>query len=199
MCGIVGFTAEYLDPGIGPANGQGNGSAYPPPRPDGEGYYADTRAALGHRRLSIIDVNGGGQPMFNEDGTLVVVFNGEIYNYKPLRAELRRLGHTFATDSDTEVLLHGYEAWGAALPRHLRGMFAFALWDRAAGTCSARGIFSASSRCTITKRGRACFLPARSRRFWRTRPLKSAERGPPARLAQHGVPARPGNTVCGRV
>ena len=110
--------------------------------PDGEGYYADTCAALGHRRLSIIDLNGGGQPMFNEDGSLVVVFNGEIYNYRPLRAELQKLGHIFATDSDTEVLLHGYEAWGAALPKHLRGMFAFALWDRGAGTLfCARDLF----------------------------------------------------------
>ena len=142
MCGIVGFTAEYLDPASARQTAQAMAALIRHRGPDGEGYYADTRAALGHRRLSIIDVNGGGQPMFNEDGTLVVVFNGEIYNYKPLRAELRRLGHTFATDSDTEVLLHGYEAWGAALPRHLRGMFAFALWDRAAGTLfCARDLF----------------------------------------------------------
>ena len=142
MCGIVGFTAEYLDPASARQTAKAMAALIRHRGPDGEGYYADTRAALGHRRLSIIDVNGGGQPMFNEDGTLVVVFNGEIYNYKPLRAELRRLGHTFATDSDTEVLLHGYEAWGAALPRHLRGMFAFALWDRAAGTLfCARDLF----------------------------------------------------------
>ena len=142
MCGIVGFTAEYLDPASARQTAKAMAELIRHRGPDGEGYYADTRAALGHRRLSIIDVNGGGQPMFNEDGTLVVVFNGEIYNYKPLRAELRRLGHTFATDSDTEVLLHGYEAWGAALPRHLRGMFAFALWDRAAGTLfCARDLF----------------------------------------------------------
>ena len=142
MCGIVGFTAEYLDPASARQTAKAMAELIRHRGPDGEGYYADTRAALGHRRLSIIDVNGGGQPMFNEDGTLVVVFNGELYNYKPLRAELRRLGHTFATDSDTEVLLHGYEAWGAALPRHLRGMFAFALWDRTAGTLfCARDLF----------------------------------------------------------
>ena len=134
MCGIVGFTAEYLDPASARQTAKAMAELIRHRGPDGEGYYADTRAALGHRRLSIIDVNGGGQPMFNEDGTLVVVFNGEIYNYKPLRAELRRLGHTFATDSDTEVLLHGWEQWGRELLPRLRGMFAFALWDRRAGT-----------------------------------------------------------------
>lgn len=91
MCGIVGFTAEYLDPASARQTAKAMAELIRHRGPDGEGYYADTRAALGHRRLSIIDVNGGGQPMFNEDGTLVVVFNGEIYNYKPLRAELRRL------------------------------------------------------------------------------------------------------------
>ena len=133
MCGIVGFTESCHDPAAAKATAQAMAALIRHRGPDGEGYYADTQAALGHRRLAILDIAGGGQPMFNEDGTLVVVFNGEIYNYRALRAELTALGHTFATDSDTEVLLHGYETWGSALPKHLRGMFAFALWDRTAG------------------------------------------------------------------
>ena len=127
MCGIVGFTSAWHDPAAAKRTVQDMADLIRHRGPDGEGYYADARAALGHRRLAIIDVNGGGQPMFNEDGTLVVVFNGEIYNYRALRSQLQALGHIFATDSDTEILLHGYEAWGDALPRHLRGMFAFAI------------------------------------------------------------------------
>ncbi|MCR5155021.1 MAG: asparagine synthase (glutamine-hydrolyzing) [Lachnospiraceae bacterium] len=97
--------------------------------PDGSGFYIDGDIALGHRRLSIIDVNGGEQPMKNEDKSLICVFNGEIYNYKELREYLITKGHIFNTKSDTEVLLHGYEEWGYELPKKLRGMFSFALWD----------------------------------------------------------------------
>ena len=99
--------------------------------PDGEGRYVQGRAALGHRRLAVIDPAGGAQPMV--DGDLVLIFNGEIYNYKALTAELSVRGHRFATRCDSEVLLHGYREWGDALPGHLRGMFAFAVWDAAAG------------------------------------------------------------------
>lgn len=81
--------------------------------PDSEGSYVDEHAALGHRRLSIIDLGGSSQPIYNEDRTLVITYNGEIYNYQPLREELLALGHTFATEGDTEVILHGYEQWGA--------------------------------------------------------------------------------------
>ena len=110
--------------------------------PDGEGYYVDDQVALGHRRLSIIDLEGGKQPMFNEDGSLVVIFNGEIYNFQTLREELIAAGHTFATRSDTEVLLHGYEQWGEDLPARLRGMFTFVLWDQKNHTLfGARDIF----------------------------------------------------------
>ena len=80
--------------------------------PDSEGHYIDEHAALGHRRLSIIDLGGGQQPIYNEDGSKVITFNGEIYNYQTLREELIAAGHTFTTKSDTEVLLHGYEQWG---------------------------------------------------------------------------------------
>lgn len=96
--------------------------------PDGEGYYTDSMIALGHRRLSIIDLEGGSQPMYSVDKNLVIVFNGEIYNYQELKEELR--DYPFTTNSDTEVLLAGYQAWGKDLPNHLRGMFAFALWDK---------------------------------------------------------------------
>ncbi len=100
--------------------------------PDGAGTFFDEGIALGQRRLSIIDLEGGKQPMFNEDGSLVVVFNGEIYNYQSLTAELEQKGHTFATRSDTEVLLHGYEEWGKEMLSRLRGMFTFAIWDKKA-------------------------------------------------------------------
>ncbi len=98
--------------------------------PDGEGYFIDGDVALGHRRLSIIDLSTGDQPMFNEDSSVAVVFNGEIYNYQDLKKELTKLGHKFKTKSDTEVLVHGYEAWHTDLPKHLRGMFAFAIYDK---------------------------------------------------------------------
>ena len=98
--------------------------------PDGEGYFFDGDVALAHRRLSIIDLSTGNQPMFNEDDTVVTVFNGEIYNYVELRDELVKAGHKFKTKSDTEVLIHGFEEWHTDLPKHLRGMFAFAIYDK---------------------------------------------------------------------
>ncbi len=98
--------------------------------PDQADYYVDDDIALGFRRLSIIDLEGGSQPIENEDGSMVLTFNGEIYNYRPLREELLAAGHTFRTKTDSEVLLHGYEEWGAALLDRLRGMFAFVIWDK---------------------------------------------------------------------
>jgi asparagine synthase (glutamine-hydrolysing) len=102
--------------------------------PDGFGVFTDGRVSLVHTRLAIIDLAGGAQPLGNEDGQVQVVFNGEIFNYRELRAELVRLGHRFATSSDTEVLVHGYESWGTGLMQRLIGQFAFALYDRREGT-----------------------------------------------------------------
>lgn len=98
--------------------------------PDGEGFYSDDFIALAHKRLSIIDLSSGNQPMYNETKDIVVVYNGEIYNYIELKDELKALGHKFKTKSDTEVLVHGYETWGKDLPKHLRGMFAFAIYNK---------------------------------------------------------------------
>lgn len=98
--------------------------------PDGEGFWSDHHCTLGFRRLAIVDKEGGHQPMTNEDGRVVVVFNGEIYNHLALRGELVARGHHFSsTHSDTEVLVHGWEEWGVHLPQKLNGMFAFAVWD----------------------------------------------------------------------
>ena len=99
--------------------------------PDGEGYFLNGNVGLGHRRLSIIDLEAGKQPMSNEDGSVQVVFNGEIYNFLELREFLKKKGHCFSTRSDTEVIVHGYEEWGETVFEHLRGMFAIALWDAA--------------------------------------------------------------------
>ncbi len=98
--------------------------------PDAEGFYLDDKVALGHRRLSIIDLNTGDQPIFNEDKSIVIVFNGEIYNFEELKKELLKKDHYFKTSTDTEVLVHGYEEWGFKLTERLRGMFSFALWDK---------------------------------------------------------------------
>src|SRR5262245_11432041 len=100
--------------------------------PDGTGewFSDDGRVGLGHRRLSIIDLSeAGNQPMANEDGSVQLVFNGEIYNYRTLREKLVRQGHVFRSNSDSEVLVHLYEEWGEEMVHEIRGMFAFALWD----------------------------------------------------------------------
>jgi asparagine synthase (glutamine-hydrolysing) len=102
--------------------------------PDDYGYAYDDRVALGHRRLSIIDLAGGKQPIYNEDKTLCIVFNGEIYNYLEMKKDLVASGHRFATNSDTETILHAYEEWGEECVQRLRGMFAFAIWDSERGS-----------------------------------------------------------------
>lgn len=129
MCGIAGMVA-------------GLGGATPSPAtlrtmlgmiryrgPDGYGMYVDDRAALGQARLSIIDLSGGAQPMCNEDGSIWIVFNGEVFNYIELRDELEKLGHRFKTRSDTETIIHAYEQWGAKAWAKFNGQFAVALWD----------------------------------------------------------------------
>ncbi len=98
--------------------------------PDGEGVFIDGPIGLAHRRLSIVDVDAGHQPMSNEDGSIWVVFNGEIYNHAELRPGLEQRGHHYRTRSDTETILHLYEEKGDAVVDNLHGMFAFAIWDR---------------------------------------------------------------------
>jgi asparagine synthase (glutamine-hydrolysing) len=129
VCGIAGL----LDPTGGAIDGGTLGAmtaALAPRGPDAEGVWTAPGVGLGHRRLKVIDLSeAAAQPMANEDGSVRVVFNGEIYNFADLRVELLALGHTFRSRSDTEVLVHGYEAWGDAVVDRIDGMFAFALWD----------------------------------------------------------------------
>jgi asparagine synthase (glutamine-hydrolysing) len=127
ICGVIGF------PGVAPETPfvvRRMAQLIAHRGPDGEGFHDMAHGSLGHRRLAIIDVDGGAQPMASSDGRVVVVFNGEIYNFAGLRHELASRGHVFRTRSDTEVLVHGYEEWGDDVVDRLRGMFAFALWDR---------------------------------------------------------------------
>ena len=124
MCGIAGIVSPRNHSALEPMT-----TAMAHRGPDGEGYYSDSLIALGHRRLSIIDLKGGKQPISNETGTLQLVCNGEIYNSPQLRRELIAAGHTFKTSTDVEVILHLYEEHGRHCVKYLRGMFAFALWD----------------------------------------------------------------------
>lgn len=128
MCGIVGFTNKVAD---AQAVIEKMMDRIKHRGPDASGKYVDEGIALGHRRLSIIDISSqGDQPIFNEDKSLVLVFNGEIYNYLDIRAELIKAGHTFTTNTDSEVLIHGYEQYGTKLLGKLRGMFSFVIWDK---------------------------------------------------------------------
>ena len=130
MCGISGFlNRDFARPADRELLGRMT-SVIAHRGPDGSGLFTDGPVALGHRRLAIVDLSAlGAQPMCNEDGTIHVTFNGEIYNHLDLRQELLAKGHVFRSRCDTEVLVHGYEEWGEALPERLRGMFALAIWD----------------------------------------------------------------------
>src|SRR5690606_10241308 len=133
MCGIAGLVTAPGQPAPDPALGRRMNAAIVHRGPDDEGLYHDARALLGMRRLSIIDVAGGHQPMLAAEGQVCIVFNGEIYNYRELRAGLERDGHGFASHSDTEVILQGYLRDGVAIFDRLDGMFAVAIWDRRTG------------------------------------------------------------------
>lgn len=140
MCGFIGFTDH---PGNEKAILEKMMRRIVHRGPDMGGMYTDEGVSLGFRRLSILDLSGAGaQPMASEDGGVVVVFNGEIYNFKELREELQARGHTFHCGADTEVLIHGYEEYGTKLVNRLRGMFAFVIWDKKNGRLfGARDIF----------------------------------------------------------
>lgn len=126
MCGFVGFTGRLAQ---GESVLKNMMDAIIHRGPDSAGTHVDEDISLGFRRLSIIDLDSGTQPMYNETGDIVIVFNGEIYNYQELREELIKKGHIFKNNADTEVLIHGYEEFGEDMLNHLRGMFAFVIWD----------------------------------------------------------------------
>lgn len=160
MCGIFGIISpdpirEQLEKSTATLAHRG---------PDDCGYFIDEGVGLGHRRLSIIDLEGGHQPMFNEDRSLCIVFNGEIYNFPELHKQLMQKGHRFETRSDTETLLHAYEEWGDECVGHLRGMFAFAIWDK-----NARRLFIARDRFGI----KPLFYAERGERFYFASEMKA--------------------------
>ncbi len=133
MCGIAGI----FRPNAAPVDAQmlrAMTTALSRRGPDGDGFHIEPGIGFGHRRLAIIDIAGGHQPMFNEDGSVVLLFNGMIYNFRELRPQLEALGHVFASDhSDSETIIHAWEAWGPECLQHLNGFFALAIWDRNRG------------------------------------------------------------------
>lgn len=142
MCGFVGYVNAENDSEKNQKIIRAMADRIVHRGPDQDDYYVDGAVSLGFRRLSIIDLEGGSQPISNEDGTKVIVFNGEIYNYREIREELIKKGHIFKTKADTEVILHGFEEYGKDILNMLRGMFAFVIWDsRAKKLFGARDIF----------------------------------------------------------
>ena len=130
MCGFVGYVNAENDKETNQKIIKAMADRIIHRGPDQDDYYVDSEVSLGFRRLSIIDLDGGSQPITNEDGSRVIVFNGEIYNYQEIREELIEKGHIFKTKTDTEVILHGFEEYGKDILTRLRGMFAFVIWDK---------------------------------------------------------------------
>ena len=160
MCGIFGIIGSGIDkPYVLRATNTLSHRG-----PDDAGYFFDENAGLGHRRLSIIDLEGGHQPLYNEDGSKCIIFNGEIYNFVELTDVLARRGHRFCTRSDTEAILHAFEEWGESCVEKLRGMFAFAIWDQAERT-----LFLARDRFGI----KPLFYGARNGRFYFASEMKA--------------------------
>src|SRR5208283_2463097 len=127
MCGLAGIFGADVDAGLL----RRMTAALSHRGPDGDGFHIEPGLGFGHRRLAIVDIAGGVQPMDNEDASVVVIFNGQIYNFQELWPELQALGHVFRSDhSDTEVILHAWESWGPDCLQRFSGMFALALWDR---------------------------------------------------------------------
>src|SRR5215467_4096166 len=128
MCGIVGIVRNDGEPVDEQLLARMN-NAIRHRGPDEDGFYVNGSTGLAMRRLAIIDLKSGQQPIHNQDRSSWIVFNGEIYNYLELREKLEKLGHKFYTNSDTEAIVHAYDQYGADCPKHLRGMFALAIWD----------------------------------------------------------------------
>lgn len=158
MCGFVGFFNEENNPNRNTEIIRAMADRIYHRGPDQGDEYVDETISLGFRRLSIMDVEGGSQPITNEDGTKVLLYNGEIYDFQPLREELIRAGHVFKTHTDSEVILHGYEQWGKDLLKRLRGMFAFVIWDsRKKELFGARDIFGIKPFFYYQKEGKFLF------------------------------------------
>jgi len=129
MCGICGVVYHEKDHAVDVYDVKRMCDVIRHRGPDDEGQYVHKNVGIGMRRLSIIDLSSGAQPIFNEDRSMAIVFNGEIYNHEDIRHELISKGHVFRTHSDTEAIIHAYEEWGVDCVKKLNGMFAFAVWD----------------------------------------------------------------------
>ena len=169
MCGFAGFTG-YLENGEEVLTNMMNKIIHR--GPDSAGQHIDGKAYMGFRRLSIIDLDNGSQPMYNEDRKIVITFNGEIYNHQDLRKDLIEKGHTFANNSDTEVLIHAYEEYGEDMLSKLRGMFAFVIWDSEKETILRQGISLALSRFTMPLLMEIWCMLLKLKVFWNIRATK---------------------------
>ena len=166
MCGIAGFadssTSNFRTPEADFSLVHTMCDVIRHRGPDDEGVHTEPGVGLGMRRLSIIDLSTGHQPMHNEDQTVWIVFNGEIYNYRELRRDLEAAGHRFYTSSDTETIVHAYEEWGEAAFARLRGMFGIGLWDRRTRTLAAGARSRRPEAAPLRDGGRPAVLRVRS-------------------------------------
>ena len=182
ICGKISFNGESISPELI----RSMCAAIARRGPDDMGIFlseangSGVQAGLGHQRLSIIDLSPAAhQPMSNEDGTIWLTYNGEIYNYKDLRRELEGKGHRFRSDSDTEVVIHLYEEEGLEAVKRFNGMFAFGLWDEKNSASGSAATGWASSRWFTPGTAPVCFSPRRSRRFWLIRTVDKSSTAKP--------------------